>query len=117
MLPRLEDSEAVHDAETLLDEHVNVIQHIRNSKGEEGAEEYELLRFYRDFLSGNDLHPFWSFTTAYSGYLMSAFVGKRYMPQLTTRGLERLLMDRQDNEIPLTEITNDPGFKRIAYAI
>ncbi len=114
---RLENKDQVRDAEALLDEHVNLIQHIRNNKGEEGSEEYELLHFYRDFLSGNDLQPFWSFTTAYSGYLMSAFVGNRYMPQLTTRGLERLLMDRQENEIPLTEITNDPGFKRIAYAI
>jgi hypothetical protein len=116
-LPRLEDSEAVHDAETLLDEHVNVIQHIRNSKGEEGAEEYELLRFYRDFLSGDDLRPFWNFTTAYSGYLMSAFVSNRYVPQMTTRGLEKLLMTKQENDIPLTEITKNPGFKRVAYAI
>jgi hypothetical protein len=116
-LPRLEDNEAVQAAETLLDEHVNVIQHIRNSKGEEGAEEYELLRFYRDFLSGDDLHPFWNFTTAYSGYLMSAFVSNRYVPQMTTRGLEKLLMTKQENDIPLTEITNNPGFKRVAYAI
>jgi len=113
----MENAEAVSDAEALLGEHVNVIQHIRNHKGEEGAEEYELLRFYRDFLSGNDLRPFWKFTTAYSGYLMSAFVGNRYMPQLTTSGLEKLLMTKQEHAILLTDITSNSGFNRIAYAI
>lgn len=116
-LPRLENSETVQTAETLLDEHISVIQHIRNHKGEEGAEEYELLRFYRDFLSGDDLRPFWHFTTAYSGYLMSAFVRNRYVPQLTTRGLEKLVMTKQEYDIPLTEITSNPGFQRIADAI
>jgi hypothetical protein len=116
-LPKLENSNQLHDGEALLDEHVNVIQHIRNSKGEEGAEEYELLRFYRDFLSGDNLQPFWNFTTAYSGYLMSARERDRYTPQLTTSGLEKLLMTKQENDIPLTEITNNPGFKRVAYAI
>lgn len=116
-LPKLESSTQVRDAEALLDEHLTIIQHIRNSKGEEGAEEYELLRFYRDFLSGNDLRPFWNFTTAYSGYLMSAFAANRYMPQLTTQGLEKLLVQQQVNEIPLTEILTNPGFKQIAYAI
>lgn len=117
-LPPMESPEAVRDAEALLDEHVNVIQHIRNNKGEEGAEEYELLRFYRDFLSGDDLRPFWKFTTAYSGYLMSALVSNRYMPQLTTNGLEKLLMaSKQEYTIPLTEITSNQGFKRVAYAI
>jgi hypothetical protein len=117
-LPSMENAEAVSDAEALLDEHVNVIQHIRNHKGEEGAEEYELLRFYRDFLSGNDLRPFWKFTTAYSGYLMSALVSNRYTPQLTTHGLEKLLMaSKQEYDLPLTEIISNQGFNRIAYAI
>ncbi len=116
-LHALETKELVVDAKALLEEHVELIQHIRNSKGEEGAEEYELLRFYRDFLSGNDLRAFWKFTTAFSGYLMSAREKDRYMPQFTTNGLEKLLMGKQEDGIELTEIVNNPGFKRIAYAI
>src|SRR5207249_8048250 len=79
----------------LLREHIQIIQQIRNSKGEEGSEEYELLRFYRNFLSGHDLKPFWKFTTAYSGYLISQREDeknpKRHIRQFTTTGLENIL--------------------------
>jgi hypothetical protein len=116
-LGAMESKELVNDAQMLLEEHIHLIQHIHTSKGEEGAEEYELLRFYRDFLSGNDLQPFWKFTTAFSGYLMSARHNNRYMPQITTQGLEKLLMNQQENGIELTDIVSNPGFKSIAYAI
>ena len=46
-LPELDTYEHIKQAEAVLDEHVRLIQGIRNSKGEEGSEEYELLRFYR----------------------------------------------------------------------
>lgn len=113
----------VNDAEqnlALLQEHLQIIRQIRNSKGEEGSEEYELLRFYRDFLSGHDLRPFWKFTTAYSSYLISQREGEktpqRWIRQLSITGLENLLvMNNKGGK--LTEITTDPGFRRIAYAI
>ncbi len=116
-LPRPENSMAVQVAEALLSEHIYLIQHIHTAKGDEGAEEYELLRFYRDFLSGHDLRPFWQFTTAYSGYLISARHQGRFMPAFTLEGLENLVMHEKHSDIPLTEITQNPGFRRIAYAI
>src|SRR5207248_2281525 len=67
-LPRIESLTKAEEALAILDEHIYLIQHIRNSKGEEGSEEFELLHFYRDFLSGRDLKSFWKFTAAYSGY-------------------------------------------------
>jgi hypothetical protein len=54
-LPKIKTSDDADHALALLKEHLQIIQQIRNSKGEEGSEEYELLRFYRDFLSGHDL--------------------------------------------------------------
>ena len=116
-LPKLDTLEQVRAAEELLIEHVQLIQQIRNNKGEEGAEEYELLRCYRDFLSGHDLTPFWKFTRAYSSYLISAREKKRYVQQLTTNGLERLIMNNRDNDTMLIEIINDTGFQNIAEAI
>lgn len=106
----------------LLTEHLQIIQHIRNSKGEEGSEEYELLRFYRDFLSGRDLRQFWKFTTAYSGYLISQREGEktpqRWIRQLSIPGLENLLaMNNTHKGGKLTEITSNPGFRHIADAI
>src|SRR6266568_1500995 len=115
-LPPIETQGQLKDAETLLDEHVQLIQRIHN-KGEEGAEEYELLRFYRDFLSGRDLRAFWKFTTAYSSYLMSAREKNRYVYQLTTSGLEKLIMNHQQEAIKLAEIIENTGFQNIANAI
>ncbi len=114
-LPQMNSLDQVKEAEVLLNEHVHLIQQIRNSKGEEGSEEFELLRFYRDFLSGNDLRPFWKFTTAYSSYLISAREKNRYVQPLTTNGLETLI--KMNENTKLTDITSNEGFKRIAYAI
>ena len=116
-LGAMESKELTNDAQALLEEQIHLIQHIRTSKGEEGAEEYELLRFYRDFLSANDLRPFWKFTTTFSGYLMSARHGNRYMPQLTTQGLEQLIMNTQEKNPEAVAILNTPGFQHIADAI
>jgi hypothetical protein len=115
-LPPITDLASADDALSMLDEHIYLIQHIRNSKGEEGSEEFELLCFYRDFLSGHDLRPFWKFTTAYSGYLISQREKnpRLHIRPLTTSGLEKLIMN---NNAKLTEITSNAGFKRIAYAI
>lgn len=123
-IPDLDNLENVRTAEALLKEHLEVIQHIRNNKvkGEEGSEEYELLRFYRDFLSGHDLKPFWKFTTAYSSYLMSQRENeknpKRKIRQFSSKGLEMLIMHNQNNRHEdLTEIINSKGFQHIADAI
>jgi hypothetical protein len=119
-LPEIKTSDDAERAQVLLKEHLQIIQQIRNGKGEEGSEEYELLRFYRDFLSGHDMRPFWKFTTAYSSYLISQREGEktphRWIRQLSITGLENLLaMNNKGGK--LTEITKDTGFRRIAYAI
>jgi hypothetical protein len=120
-LPSLESQEQVEAADLLLSEHVQLIRQLRNSKGEEEAEEYQLLHLYRDFLSGNDLHVFWKFTTAYSGYLMSAQAHekqtRRYIRPLSYKGLESLLMNNKDKNAEAIEILSDPGFQHIADAI
>jgi hypothetical protein len=114
-----EDAERMRD---LLREHRSILQNIRTPKNEEGSEEFELLRAYRDFLSGNDLTPLWRFTTAYSGYLISKREheknAKRWLRQLSTTGLEQIIaMTTNIQPKPLSQITSNAGFQRIAYAI
>lgn len=121
-LPHITSLLSAEKAHMLLREHLQIIQQIRNSKGEEGSEEFELLRYYRDFLSGRDLKPFWKFTTAYSSYLISQWedekTPQRRIRQFTTTGLENLLeMNSTKEQKRLTNITSNEGFKRIAYAI
>lgn len=118
---RVDSLEHVEAAEVLLDEHIQLIRQLRNSQDKEGAEEYELLRFYRDFLSGNDLNPFWEFTTAYSSYLMSAREHekdtKRRIKPLSYKGLRTLIMNNKENNPEAVAILEDPGFQHIADAI
>lgn len=121
-LPRIKTVEKAEAALNIVKEHVQIIQRLRNSKGEEGSEEYELLRFYRDFLSGRDLRPFWKFTTAYSSYLISQHEHEkspqRQIRPFTTTGLENIIeMNTTATQNKLTDITRNEGFKRIAYAI
>src|SRR5437588_4390398 len=58
-LPPIINQSSADTALEVLEEHIRLIRQIRNSKGEEGSEEFELLRLYRDFLSGRTLRPFW----------------------------------------------------------
>lgn len=121
-LNRIKTLDDAEMALELLKEHRIIIQSIRTSKGEEGAEEYELLRAYRNFLSGNDLVPLWTFTTAYSSYLISQREHeknfKRWLRQFSTTGLEQIIkMTTRTQPKPLSLITSNPGFQRIAYAI
>jgi len=115
-LPRLENLEQVLAAADVLDEHVQLVRNIRNSKGEEGAEEYELLRLYRDFLSGNTLLPFWKFTTAYSSYLIRTREKNPYIKQLSYKGLEQVIMGTQNNADAVAILASQ-GFQHIADAI
>ena len=115
-LPRLENLERVLATRNVLDEHVQLVRNIRNTKGEEGAEEYELLRLYRDFLSGNSLLPFWKFTIAYSGYLLHAREKTPYIKQLSYKGLEYVIMGTQNNADAVAILASQ-GFQHIADAI
>jgi len=116
-LPKLDGLAHIEGAARIVEEHIQLVRQIRNSKGEEGAEEYHLLHLYRDFLSSDDLHPFWEFTTAYSSYVISAQEKKRFVQLLTTQGLENLIMNNQREGAALKNIVENDGFKRVADAI
>jgi hypothetical protein len=119
--PELTTQEQVEEADLLLTEHVRLIRRIEGSQGKEGSEEVDLLRAYRDFLSGRDLRSFWKFTTLYSSYLLSQREreknSKRWLPQLTKKGLDTLVMSHQNTHHNLREILYTPGFQNIASAI
>jgi hypothetical protein len=99
----------------LVDEHIHVIQSIRTPKGDEGGEEYVLLRTYRDFLSGRDLNRFWDFTAHYSGYLMHKREAEPRFgaPQLSLQGLEDIVIKTQPKLADLFT----PSFRNVAAAI
>src|SRR5579883_2095883 len=94
--PQLDTLQATEDAELFLQEHLRIIRRIEGHQGKEGNDELELLRTYRDFLSGHDLNPFWTFAASYGNYLFRQRDHEknvlRWLPQLTKKGLDFLIM-------------------------
>jgi hypothetical protein len=109
---RVEEDSGVEDALNVLAEHEAVVRQFDESH----SDAYNLLLLYRDFVSGNDLRPFFEFTTAYSGYLISQKERGSYAPQFTTTNLRRLIMNSQEGP-RLSKILETQGFQNIAYAI
>jgi hypothetical protein len=105
---------------SLLTEHERVITTIKTTKGDEASEEIELLRRYRDFLSGRDATHFFDFAAHYGDYYLAKRHRNQYAGQFTVAGIEHLenLMTQTNNrEKLLHPITQDPGFRAIATAI
>lgn len=96
-----------------IDEHINLIRNLDENHGDA----YQLLNLYRDFLSASDLDPFFAFTAAYSGFMISQRERGKYAPAFTTHALEVLFMNSDDEKKSYSRILKDPGFQRIAYAI
>jgi len=119
--PDVRTLQDVEDAEVLLQEHLRVIRRIEGYQGKEGNDEQELLRAYRDFLSGHDLQPFWTFAALYGSYLFRQRehekAVRRWLPQLTMKGLDILIMQHKSKQGDLRPISENTGFRHIASAI
>ena len=98
----------------LLEEHLRVISGIRTAKGDEGSDEYELLRRYRDFFSGHDLLNFVDFAARYGEYLLAKRHRNQWAGQFTTEGLDTLMKQEREQYGPIVE---NAGFRAIATAI
>lgn len=101
----------VADPGGILPEHEAIARQFDESH----SDDFRLLLAYRDFVSGDDLWPFFDFTTAYAGYI----IGQRERAggrarQFTTTNLRRLFVNVEPK---LHKILDTPGFKNIAYAI
>jgi hypothetical protein len=119
--PDLSELEQVNDADLLLQEHIRIIRRIEGYQGKEGNDELKLLQTYRDFLSGHDLQPFWRFAALYGNYLFRQREHekdvKRWLPQLTKKGLDLFIMNQPQPEKRLHTIMKTAGFQHIASAI
>ncbi|MBW2030886.1 MAG: hypothetical protein JRJ31_17625 [Deltaproteobacteria bacterium] len=107
---RVESVEDVNVYKEVIEEHENIIRSIDEVRGG-----YDLLVYYRDFLSGGKWTAFFDFTAAYGPFLMRELDRDHYWVRpFTTKNLEVLIM--KSNE-PLGPILETPGFRNIAEAI
>lgn len=96
-----------------LEEHLNVVNGLDESRGDQ----FDLLAMYRDFLSASDLNPFFEFTIAYSGFIISQRERGKFVRQFTIENLEVLFMNSEDQAQTYSAIIQSEGFQNIAYAI
>lgn len=96
-----------------LDEHLTIVRSLDESRGDQ----FTLLCYYRDFISSNDLAPFFEFTAAYGGFIISQYERRKYVRPFTTTTLEVLFMNSDDPKQTFSQIVQNEGFKNIAYAI
>jgi hypothetical protein len=101
----------------VLQEHLVIVQSLSSDKGNT-----ELLNAYRDFITGNELKQFFPFQILYGDYVVKKLANTEVRePRLfSIKGLNLMIRSFQKNdkdEILLTEITNNSGFKNIAQAI
>ena len=119
--PALAEMSEVDEAELLVQEHIRIIRRIEGHQGKEGNDELNLLQTYRDFLSGHDLLPFWRFAALYGNYLFRQRERekdvKRWLPQLTKKGLDHFIMQQKQPGGPMHTIMQNTGFQQIASAI
>lgn len=109
----IKDADDVVSYQAILKEHEEVVRQLREDRGEE----IELLSLYRDFVVADNLEPFFRFTTAYSGYIISQREKRSgFAYQFSVPNLRRLLMSSRD-EPRYSEIFDNRGFQNVAYAI
>jgi len=107
---RVQSPDDVNTYKEVIEEHENIIRNIDEEKGG-----YDLLVYYRDFLSGGKWEAFFDFTAAYGPFLMRELDREHYWVRpFTIKNLEVLIM--KSNE-PLAPIIETPGFRNIAEAI
>lgn len=107
------------DYHNVLNEHLSVITTLSAEEGHS-----ELLAAYRDFITGTNLINFFRFQVSYADYVVKRLADPKakFFPRLfSINGLNLMVKNfnyrQNDQELNLTDITEDPGFLRIAKAI
>ncbi len=115
-LPAITTVDDAVQALEVLEEHMNVIRSVRLKKEDEGSEELELLRRYRDFLSGHDVERFFDFAARYGDYYLAKRLRNQWAGQFTTEGIKELMTQTKER-LTLSPILENEGFQAIAAAI
>lgn len=113
---KFSNTETLEKLKIALEEHLYIISKLDETRGDQ----FGMLHQYRDFLStreAGDLEPFFEFTTAYSGFVISQRERGNKVPQFSTTTLEILFMNSDDSQQTFSQILQTEGFKNVAYAI
>lgn len=113
-----ENYDELQDYQKVLKEHLSVVGSLSAEEGHS-----ELLAAYRDFITGSNLRKFFPFQVSYADYVIKRLADPkaRYPRLFSVHGMnlmtQKFTHRKDDQEWSLTEITEDPGFLRVAKAI
>ncbi|MBE9257404.1 hypothetical protein [Dolichospermum sp. LEGE 00246] len=112
-------SEELADYHNILTEHLSIVTTLSAEEGHS-----ELLAAYRDFITSTSLENFFRFQVIYADYVVKCLADSKakFFPRLfSLNGLNLMVKNfnhpQNDQELNLTDITQDLGFLRIAKAI
>ena len=111
-------SEELADYHNILTEHLLIVSTLSAEEGHS-----ELLAAYRDFIASTSLENFFHFQVGYADYVVKRLADAKAKPPrlFSLNGLNLMVKNfnhrQNDKELTLTDITEDPGFLRIAKAI
>ena len=110
-MPHIRTYADVREYQAIIQEHMERIRTI----DEEKSAGCTLLQHYRDFVSSNDLNPFFDFCAGYGNYVISELERSHfYVKPFSESNLRRLF---EMKEPKLTPILENQGFRNIAEAI
>jgi hypothetical protein len=109
----IKDKQSANQWIEILNSQKNIISSIK-----EQGDAVQGLLAYRNFLSGGDLQSFFKFCNWYSVYLMQA-LGKEqyYIKPFKIETLNLFYMNMDNENLNLSEIIANEGFKAVAQAI
>ncbi|MBO1048322.1 MAG: hypothetical protein HEQ10_11535 [Dolichospermum sp. DEX182a] len=111
-------SEELADYHNILTEHLLIVSTLSAEEGHS-----ELLAAYRDFIASTILENFFHFQVSYADHVVKRLADAKAKPPrlFSLNGLNLMVKNfnhrQNDQELTLTDITQDPGFLRIAKAI
>ncbi|WP_019538392.1 MULTISPECIES: hypothetical protein [Proteiniphilum] len=96
----------------ILEEQRQIIGSIKES-----GDTVQGLLLYRNFISGSDINSFFRFSYWYAIYLSTRVSNKKYARSFSIETLNQFYKCMDTNELKLSEIISNIGFKAVAGAI
>ena len=75
------------------------------------------FQLYRNFISGSDIQSYFDFSFWYAQFLTSQLANKKYARAFSIESLNKFYNSMDTNDLKLSEIINNVGFRAIAEAI
>jgi hypothetical protein len=116
---KIENEEQAYDWIEIIKDQISIISNIGKRKGistEDGSTIYG-LSLYRNFISGSDIQSFFDFSFWYASYIVTQLTKGEKIRLFSIETLNKFYINMDTQELKLSEIIDNDGFKAVANAI